>query len=68
MAWDYTCPDTLAIYHAKKSTSKKAGKAASLAEDKKLKKYRHLNNDYYVVPVVIHYEKKFTKLMSFGIN
>ena len=25
----------------------------TLAEDKKLKKYRHLNNDYYVVPVAI---------------
>ena len=53
LAWDYTCPDTLAISHVKKSTSKEAGKAASLAEDKKLKKYRHLNNDYYVVPVAI---------------
>ena len=53
LAWDYTCPDTLAISHVKKSTSKEAGKAASLAEDNKLKKYRHLNNDYYVVPVAI---------------
>ena len=43
----------MAISHVKKSTSKEAGKAASLAEDKKLKKYRHLNNDYYVVPVAI---------------
>ena len=43
----------MAIFHVKKSTSKEAGKAASLAEDKKLKKYRHLNNDYYVVPVAV---------------
>ena len=41
------------MWAIKKSTSKEAGKAASLAEDKKLKKYRHLNNDYYVVPVAI---------------
>ena len=53
LAWDYTCPDTLAISHVKKSTSKEADKAASLAEDKKFRKYRHLNNDYYVVPVAI---------------
>ena len=53
LAWDYTCPDTLAISHVKKSTSKEAGKAASLAEDKKFRKYRHLNKDYYVVPVAI---------------
>ena len=33
--------------------SRHLGKAASLAEDKKLKKYRHFNNDYYVVPVAI---------------
>ena len=32
----------------KKSTSK-----GSLAEDKKLKKYQHLNNDNYLVPVAI---------------
>ena len=43
----------MAISHVKKSTSKEAGKAASLAEDKKFRKYRHLNNDYYVVPVAI---------------
>ena len=35
------------------STSQEAGKAASLAKDKKFKKYRCLNNDFYVVPVAI---------------
>ena len=30
-----------------KSTGKGAGKAASLTEDKNLKKYWRLNNDYY---------------------
>ena len=50
---DYTCPDTLAMSHVKKSTFKEAGKAASLAEEKNLKKYRHLNNNYYEVPVAI---------------
>ena len=53
LAWDYTCPDTLARSHIKKFTSTQAGKAASRAEDGKLKKYRHLNNDYYVVPIGI---------------
>ena len=53
LAWDYTCPDTLARTHIKKFTSTQAGKAASRAEDGKLKKYRHLNNDYYVVPIGI---------------
>ena len=51
LAWDFTCPDTLARSHIKKSTE--AGKAASRAEDGKLKKYRHLNEDYYVVPIGI---------------
>ena len=46
LAWDFTCPDTLARSHIKKSTE--AGKAASRAEDGKLKKYRHLNEDYYL--------------------
>ena len=53
LAWDYTCPDNLARTHIKKSTSTQAGKAASRAEDGKLKKYRHLDNDYYVVPIGI---------------
>ena len=53
LAWDYTCPDTLARTHIKKFTSTQAGKAAARAEDGKLKKYRHLNNDYYVVPIGI---------------
>jgi hypothetical protein len=53
LAWDYTCPDTLARSHIKKFTSTQAGKAAARAEDGKLKKYRHLNNDYYVVPIGI---------------
>merc|ERR1712051_363803 len=48
-----TCPDTLARTHIKKFTSTQAGKAAARAEDGKLKKYRHLNNDYCVVPIGI---------------
>ncbi len=38
LAWDYTCPDSLGPTHIKVSTSKEAGKAASLAEVGKLKK------------------------------
>jgi hypothetical protein len=53
LAWEYTCPDTLARTHIKKSTSTEAGKAASRAEDGKLRKYRRLNADYYVVPIGI---------------
>ena len=53
LAWDYTCPDTLARSHIKKFTSTQAGKAVARAEEEKLKKYRHLNNDYYVVPIGI---------------
>jgi uncharacterized Zn finger protein len=29
LAWDYTCPDTLACTHIKKSTSTEAGRAAA---------------------------------------
>ena len=43
----------MARTHIKKFTSTQAGKAAARAEDGKLKKYRHLNNDYYVVPIGI---------------
>ena len=53
LAWNFTCPDTLAAAHDKNSTCNEAGKVASLAEDKKLRIYRHLNNDYYVVPIGI---------------
>ena len=41
----------MACTHIKKFTSTQAGKAASRAEDGKLKKY--LNNDYFVVPIGI---------------
>ena len=51
MAWDYTCPNTLGPTHIKVSTFKEAGKAASLAEAGKLKKYKHLNKDYQVILV-----------------
>ena len=53
MAWDCTCPDSLGPTHIKVSTSKEAGKAASLAEVRKLKKYNHLIKDYHVIPVGI---------------
>ena len=43
----------LGYFSCKKSSYEEAGKAASMAKDKKLKKYRHPNNDYYVVPVAI---------------
>ena len=36
-----------------KNKMSKSQQVKMLAEDKKLKKYRHLNNDYYVVPVAI---------------
>jgi hypothetical protein len=52
-AWDYTCPDSLGPTHIKVSTSKEAGKAASLAEVGKLKKYKHLNKECHVIPVGI---------------
>ena len=53
LAWDYTCPDSLGPTHIKVSTSKEASKAASLAKKGQLKKHRHLNKDYLVIPVGI---------------
>lgn len=43
LAWDNTWPNSLGPTHIKDSTSKEAGKAASLAEVGKLKKYKHPN-------------------------
>ena len=50
-ARDYTCPNSLGRTRIKVSTFKEAGKAASLAEAGKLKKYKHLNKDYHVILV-----------------
>ena len=45
--------DSLGPTHIQVFTSKEVGKAVSLAEKGKLKKYRHLNKDYHVIPVGI---------------
>ena len=39
LAWDYTCPDSSGPTHIKVSTSKEAGKGASLAEVRILLSY-----------------------------
>ena len=59
LALEFTCPNTLACTHIKKSTSTKAGKAAPWAEDGKLRKYRHLDTEYYGVPIGIETLRSF---------
>ena len=52
MVWDYTCRDTLAQSHVA-GTAKKAGSAASQAEDTKNALYQELTANYSVIPVAM---------------
>jgi hypothetical protein len=52
LAWDFTCPDTLAPSHILKS-SMAAGGAASSAEAAKRTKYAELSHQFIVTPVSI---------------
>ena len=50
LAWDFTCRDTLAISYVH-LTSQEAGKAAELAEKKKLDYYKDLATKITIMPV-----------------
>ena len=52
LAWDFTCPDTLAPSHLK-STRFKAGAAAETAEASKFAKYATLLPTHEVIPIAI---------------
>ena len=51
LIWDYSCADSLCATYVK-SSSKQAGAAANLRENKKIEKYSSLSN-YYFVPVAV---------------
>ena len=52
LAWDFTCPDTVAPSH-RNSTERVAGAAAVSAEATKFAKYVDLNKSYDLVPIAI---------------
>lgn len=52
LAWDFTCPDTMAPSHLNTAVSRQ-GAVASEAEDKKRSKYASISSTYCFVPVAI---------------
>jgi len=50
MAWDVTCPDTLAPSHVVDS-AQGSGRAACKAEATKITKYADLNNSHIFIPL-----------------
>lgn len=52
LVWDFTCPDTLAPSHVRHS-SINAGAAAKIAERNKSSKYKRLESNFIVIPVVV---------------
>ena len=52
LAWDFTCPDTLASSHLNKAVTG-PGKVANEAEQKKTEKYADLLTHYQFVPIAI---------------
>ena len=50
LIWDYTCSDSLCKSYVTK-TSKEAGKAAEMAEERKLSHYQELSTQYIITPV-----------------
>ena len=52
LAWDFTCPDTLAASHLNKAVTG-PGQVANAAEQLKADKYRALSTDYFFVPIAI---------------
>jgi len=52
MAWDFTCPDTLAASHLNRAVTG-PGEVANEAECKKTAKYTELTNRYQFVPIAI---------------
>ncbi len=52
LVWDFTCPDTLAPSHVRQS-SVCAGAVAKIAERNKSAKYKRLESNYAVIPVVL---------------
>ena len=48
--WDYTCRDTLCDTYVP-HTSQEAGKAAEMAEKRKLEHYQDLSTQYTIIPV-----------------
>ena len=52
LVWDFTCVNTLARSHLARSSAQ-AGLPSSDAEDKKIKKYDSLGNNYLFTPIAI---------------
>ena len=52
LAWDFTCPDTLAASHMDKAVVG-PGQVANDAEQKKIDKYTKLSTHYQFVPIAI---------------
>ena len=52
LAWDFTCPDTLAVSHLNKAVNG-PGHVANDAEQRKREKYEALSTEYQFVPIAI---------------
>ena len=52
MAWDFTCPDTLAASHLNRAVTG-AGEVANDAEERKIVKYSSLPHHLQFIPVAI---------------
>jgi hypothetical protein len=52
LVWDFTCPDTLAPSHVRQS-SVSAGAVAKIAERNKSSKYKSLESNFTVIPLVV---------------
>ena len=52
LAWDFTCPDTLAASHLNRAVTG-PGQVANHAEQLKIEKYAALSTEYHFVPVAV---------------
>ena len=52
LVWDVTVVDTVAPSYVERS-SEKVGSAAEMAEDRKIRKYAYLGNNYHFVPIAL---------------
>ena len=52
LAWDFTCIDTICDTYVL-DPAREAGKAAKIAESKKINKYKDLGNNYEFMPIAV---------------